>query len=308
MMMVNIILKQTDNLQKINSISSLETSRLAKLIQSFRIQWYSWLFLVLCYQWFNFSHPVTHLANLLWYLLAHFSPRCEKGKRLLVCDYFPGRGLTGCLSREALGDPRLSLPNRTAVGTSTAVAATFSQNSSPDRLRNPICPSMPSTANTSSFPLRGLCEISYPVSCHTDNWIRSQLKAKKSQKLYSLFSWESSYIVITMFLPFLSNPKHGTGNVLWPQMDTLKKVPLEHSFAHSSQQGLWVWGLADGVIMKCLAQWVPSLLSPLWWGAVLYAKTYILGCWNIYVHIFQTQQFVCVCALWVQLGWCTWHL
>lgn len=55
---------------------------------------------------------------------------------------------------------RLSLPNGTAAGTPAAVAATFSQNSPPDRLRNPICPSTPSTDNISSFLLRGLCEIS----------------------------------------------------------------------------------------------------------------------------------------------------
>lgn len=146
-----------------------DKGRLGKLMQCFRVQWYRWVFQSLCIRDLILSHPMNDLTNTVWYPLAHFflpEKRGRKNREQPISGGEPWRlvprawggggrgeiGSPGSLS----GEQQFSLPKRTAVGTPAAGAATVSQNSSPDRLRNPICPLMPSTENGSAF-LLGVC-------------------------------------------------------------------------------------------------------------------------------------------------------
>lgn len=131
-------------------------------------------------------------------------------------DSSQGGDLAGCESAEGPGLSEHSfpwcaaagLPKPTAVGASTAVAATVSQNSLPElRLRNPIYPFVPSTAEWQFILLTGLCKrplILQAVVCTVESEVNE--KQNKTEP-HSIFLRAILYYEHFFAFPFHPYPK-----------------------------------------------------------------------------------------------------
>lgn len=144
-------------------------------------------------------------------------------------DSSRGADLTGCASgagpgRSWHGFPRCvaaGLPKPTAVGASTAVAATVSQNPLPElRLRNPICPFLPSIAEWQFILLMGSCKRPLILQA-----VASTVDSEVNEKFCVLESHPVLWPLSCFSFPPLSQSVEGRKSPV-TQMHRPKKGPI----------------------------------------------------------------------------------
>ena len=130
-------------------------------------------------------------------------------------------------SAASRGAQQLACQNPTALGVSTAVTATISQNSLLElRLRNPIYPFVPSTADWQFILLMGLCKrplILQAVACTVESEVNE--KQNKTEP-HSIFLRAILYYGHFLAFPFHPYPKVWKAEkALWPKHTDQRRGP-----------------------------------------------------------------------------------